>query len=346
MTSGHWRATLNLLVTGGAGFIGSHFARYTLERYAQDSVVVLDKLTYAGNLHNLEDLRANPRFRFVRGDIADARAAEEAMADADAVVNFAAETHVDRSLLDAAAFIETDVRGTWTLLEAARARNGLRYLQVSTDEVYGSIDDGAFDEDAPPAPSSPYSASKAGGDLMVGAYHKTYGLDTVITRGSNTYGPYQYPEKLIPLFITNALEDQALPLYGDGAQKRDWLYVLDHVRGIDAALRHGEPGGVYNIGANCERANADVTRAILRHLGARESLITHVADRPGHDRRYAVNTRRIEALGWRAEVAFDAGLAQTVDWYRGHREWWEPLKSGGYADYYARQYGGREAHAA
>jgi dTDP-glucose 4,6-dehydratase len=334
-----------LLVTGGAGFIGSHFARYTLNEYPHDSVLVLDKLTYAGNLQNVDDLQENPRFRFVHGDIADARAADDAMAGADAVVNFAAETHVDRSLLDAAAFIETDVRGTWTLLEAARIRKVSRYLQVSTDEVYGSIDEGAFDEDAALAPSSPYSASKAGGDMMVGAYHKTYGLNTVITRGSNTYGPFQYPEKLIPLFITNALDGQALPVYGDGAQKRDWLHVLDHVRGIDTALRHGEAGVIYNIGAHCERANADVTRAILGHLGADESLIRHVADRPGHDRRYAVNTRRIQALGWRAGVAFDAGLAETVDWYRDHRDWWEPLKTGGYDDYYARQYGGRETHA-
>jgi len=336
---------LRLLVTGGAGFIGSHFVRYTLGRYPDDSVLVLDKLTYAGNTRNLEDVRSDPRFHFVQGDIADAALVAGLMPDVDAVVNFAAETHVDRSLLDAAAFIETDVKGTWTLLEAARRQPGVRFLQVSTDEVYGSIAEGAFRETDPPDPSSPYSASKAGGDMMVGAYHVTYGLDTRITRGSNTYGPYQFPEKLIPLFITNALENRPLPLYGDGEQVRDWLHVEDHCRGIDTVLRHGAPGGVYNIGAGCERENRQVTRAILDLLDKSDSLIRHVADRPGHDRRYAVQTDRVEALGWRPEVSFEDGLRATVDWYVARRDWWEPLKSGEYEAYYRAMYGQRVPEA-
>lgn len=334
---------MKLLVTGGAGFIGSHFVRHTLADHPQDDVLVLDKLTYAGNMRNLEDVRDNPRFRFVHGDIADAVLVADVMPGMDAVVNFAAETHVDRSLLDAAAFIETDVRGTWTLLEAARNAGVPRFLQVSTDEVYGSIAEGAFDETDPLAPSSPYSASKAGGDLMVAAYHTTYGLDTVITRGSNTYGPFQYPEKLIPLFITNALDGLPLPLYGDGGQKRDWLHVTDHCRAIDTALRHGAAGGVYNIGAHCERTNREVTHGILSRLGRGEDLIRHVADRPGHDRRYAVRTERIEALGWSPQIGFEHGLADTVDWYRARRDWWEPLKSGEYQAYYQSMYARRLA---
>lgn len=334
---------MKLLVTGGAGFIGSHFVRLTLTEHPGDSVVVMDKLTYAGNLHNLDDVRDNPRFVFVRGDIADAETVSDVMRDVDAVVNFAAETHVDRSLLDAAAFIETDVRGTWTLLEAARRAGAVRFLQVSTDEVYGSIAEGAFDEADPLAPSSPYSASKAAGDLMVNAYRVTHGLDAVITRGSNTYGPFQYPEKLIPLFITNALDGRPLPLYGDGTQRRDWLFVTDHCRGVDTALRHGEAGGIYNVGAHCERTNAEVTRAILDRLGMGPDLIRHVEDRPGHDTRYAVQTERIEALGWRPRVPFADGLSETVAWYRERRDWWEPLKSGAYEAYYQTMYASRSA---
>lgn len=332
---------MRLLVTGGAGFIGSHFTRRTLAEYPEDSVTVLDKLTYAGNTRNLDDVWEDPRFRFVRGDIADPGIVADVMLETDAVVNFAAESHVDRSLLNAAAFIETDVRGAWTLLDAARRAGVSRFLQVSTDEVYGSITEGEFDEESPLAPSSPYSAAKAGGDLMVHAYHMSHGLDTVITRGSNTYGPFQYPEKLIPLFITNAMDDQPLPLYGDGSQRRDWLFVTDHCRAIDIALRRGAPGGIYNIGAHCERENRDVTREILRLTGKPASLIQPVSDRPGHDKRYAVNTDRIEALGWSPATSFRDGLSQTVEWYGRRRDWWEPLKSGEYQAYYETMYGRR-----
>jgi dTDP-glucose 4,6-dehydratase len=330
---------MRVLVTGGAGFIGSHFVRHLLRTYPEYEVVNLDKLTYAGNPANLADVAGSPRYRFVKGDIADGGLVREVMAGCDAVVNFAAESHVDRSIQDAGDFIRTDVLGTWVLLEAARACRVGRYLQVSTDEVYGSIRDGAFQEADPLRPSSPYAASKAGGEHMVLAYWTTHRLPVLVTRASNNFGPHQYPEKVIPLFITNALDDQPLPLYGDGRQVRDWLYVLDHCTALDLVLHKGSEGEVYNVGGGHELENVALTRRILALLGKPDSLIRPVADRPGHDRRYAVDTARIRALGWQPAHAFDDALAATVDWYRANQPWWRPLKSGEFLAYYRRQYG-------
>ncbi len=337
----------NLLVTGGAGFIGSNFVRYMLREHPDYRLVVYDKLTYAGNLSSLLDVHDDPRYRFVRGDIADKHNLADAIRDnqIDTLVNFAAESHVDRSILEPDAFIHTDVVGTYVLLEAARQFGLERMHQVSTDEVYGSIPTGAFKEGDPLEPNSPYSASKAGGELMVRAYHETYGLNTVVTRGSNTFGPYQYPEKVAPLFITNAIDDEPLPLYGDGRQVRDWLFVLDHCAGIDLVLHRGEPGEVYNLGGGNERYNLDVTHAILRLLGKPDTLIRPVADRPGHDRRYALDCSKIQALGWRPAHDFETALAATVDWYRQNEWWWRPFKTGDFKAYYAQPYGSRLAAA-
>jgi dTDP-glucose 4,6-dehydratase len=329
-----------LLVTGGAGFIGSAFVRFTLARGAAE-VVVLDKLTYAGNLANLAAVAEEARFRFIQGDIADPAAVAEAMAGCDAVVNFAAETHVDRSLMEPGSFIRTDVFGTYVLLEEARRRGVARFLQVSTDEVYGSVETGSSVETDVLRPRSPYSASKAGGEMQVMAYHETWGLPTLITRGSNTFGPYQYPEKVLPLFITNALEEKPLPLYGDGLNVRDWLYVDDHCSGIDTVLRRGAPGEIYNIGGGNELPNIELTRHLLALLGKPESLIRYVTDRPGHDRRYSLDCAKLHALGWRPAAAFDEALRQTVEWYVSNRAWWEPIRSGDYRAYYERQYAGR-----
>ncbi len=326
---------MRVLVTGGCGFIGSHFVKRLVE--GGDEVVVLDKLTYSGNPANLEGVE----HAFVEGDIADAGAVAEAGAGCDSVVNFAAETHVDRSILAAGDFIRTDVVGTHVLLEWARETRA-RFVQVSTDEVYGDLPPGvASAEEDPLHPSSPYAASKAGGDLQVLAYVRTYGVNASVTRGSNTYGPNQYPEKLIPLFATNALEGLPLPLYGDGRQTRDWLHVGDHCAGIDLVLREGGPGEVYNVGGGDERENVEITRRILELTGRDESLVRHVEDRPGHDRRYSLDSSKLRSLGWRPERRFDEGLAETVAWYRDRRDWWEPLKSGEYRAYYARQYAER-----
>ncbi|MGF1506778.1 MAG: dTDP-glucose 4,6-dehydratase, partial [Anaerolineae bacterium] len=284
---------------------------------------------------------ADPRYSFIQGDIADREAVANALQGVDAVVNFAAETHVDRSILEPDAFIRTDVMGVHILLDESLKHDVQRFVQVSTDEVYGSIDEGSFREGDPFRPNSPYSASKAGGELMVRAYHVTYGLNTGITRGSNTFGPYQYPEKLLSLFITNAIDDQPLPLYGDGMQVRDWLYVLDHCSGIDVVLRKGGPGEAYNIGGGNERHNIDLIRQMLAELGKPESLITHVADRPGHDRRYAVDNAKIEALGWKPTYSLDEALAETVRWYVENEPWWRTIKSGEYREYYQAQYGNR-----
>jgi dTDP-glucose 4,6-dehydratase len=335
----------NFLITGGAGFIGSNFARYMLRKYPGYRVVVYDKLTYAGNLKNLLDVHDDPRYRFVRGDIADKHSLADTIRDnqIDTIVNFAAESHVDRSILQPDAFIHTDVVGTYVLLEAARQFGLERFAQVSTDEVYGSIPAGFFKEGDPLEPNSPYSASKAGGELMVRAYHETYGLNTVVTRGSNTFGPYQYPEKVAPLFITNAIDDLPLPLYGDGMQVRDWLYVEDHCAGIDLVLHRGPAGEVYNLGGGNERHNIDVTRLILRLLGKPESLIRPVADRPGHDRRYALDCAKLQALGWQPARDFETAVAETVDWYRQNEWWWRPIKSGEFKAYYEQQYGQRLA---
>jgi dTDP-glucose 4,6-dehydratase len=337
----------NILVTGGAGFIGSNFVRYLLRQRPDCRVVVFDKLTYAGNPDNLRDVRDGPRYAFVKGDIADREIVEQTVRDyeIDAIVNFAAESHVDRSILDPDAFHRTNFTGVYVLLEAARQFGLERFHQVSTDEVYGSIPTGFFKEGDPLEPNSPYSASKAGGELMVRAYHETYGLNTVITRGSNTFGPYQYPEKVAPLFITNAIDDEPLPLYGDGMQVRDWLYVEDHCSGIDLVLHHGPPGEVYNLGGGNERRNLDVTRLILRTLGKPESLIRPVADRPGHDRRYALDCAKIKALGWKPSRDFETDMAETVEWYRQNEWWWRPIKSGEFRQYYEKQYGARLAAA-
>lgn len=334
---------MRVLVTGGAGFIGSNFARYLLRAHPTYQVTVLDKLTYAGNPENIRDLAGDPRFRFVQGDIADEAAVDPLVAEADAVVNFAAETHVDRSILDAGAFIETDVRGTWVLLEAARRHQLGRFVQVSTDEVYGDVPSGASVETDPLAPRSPYSASKAGGDLMVLAYQTTYGLPVLITRGSNTIGPYQYPEKVVPVFVTNALDDLPLPIYGDGGALRDYIYVTDHCAGIDTVLHKGADGEVYNIGAGNEINTIVLARAILGRLGKPESLMQHVPDRPGHDRRYSLDCSKLRALGWAPVHTFETALAATVDWYVQNEAWWRPLKSGEYLEYYRKNYGNRAA---
>ncbi|WP_246496289.1 dTDP-glucose 4,6-dehydratase [Miltoncostaea marina] len=330
---------MKLLVTGGCGFIGSAFVRLALARGA--AVVNLDKLTYAGNPENVADVADHPGYTFVHADIADADAVADAIRGADAVVNFAAESHVDRSILSPADFITTDVVGTAVLLDAARRADVGRFVQVSTDEVYGSIRSGAFHETDPLAPSSPYSASKAGGDLQVLAWHRTFGLDAVITRGSNTFGPRQYPEKLIPLFVTNALDGLELPVYGDGMQVRDWIFVDDHCEGIWAVLDQGVAGEVYNVGGGNEEANLGITRRILELTGRDASLVRHVADRPGHDRRYALDTARLRGLGWEPRHSFEEALAATVAWYRDNRAWWEPIKSGEYRRYYEEQYGTR-----
>jgi dTDP-glucose 4,6-dehydratase len=303
--------------------------------------VVLDALTYAGNLANLAPVAADPRYRFIQGDIADATVVAEAMAGCDAVVNFAAETHVDRSLLEPGRFITTDVFGVYVLLEAVRQQGVRRFLHVSTDEVYGSVEIGHSREGDLLAPRSPYSAAKAGGEMQVMAYHETYGLPTLITRGSNTFGPYQYPEKLPSLAITNLLDDTSVPVYGDGLNVRDWLYVDDHCAGIDAVLRRGEAGQIYNIGGGNERTNLAVLHEVLRLVGKDEHLLRFVTDRPGHDRRYALDCTRAHALGWQPAMSFAEGLRRTVEWYTQHRDWWEPIKSGEYATYYQRQYANR-----
>jgi dTDP-glucose 4,6-dehydratase len=329
---------MRVLVTGGAGFIGSQFARRLAE--SGDEVAVLDKLTYAGNRANLEGVPHD----FHEGDIADPEAVARAAQGCDAIVNFAAETHVDRSILGPAEFILTDILGTQVLLDYAR-HHGLRHLQVSTDEVYGDVPTGAepCTEEAPVRASSPYSASKAGGDLQVLAYVRTFGVDALITRGANTYGPRQYPEKFLPLFITNAFDGLPLPVYGDGRQRREWLHVADHCAGIEIALKRGEAGQVYNVGGQ-ERENMDVVRRILDLTGARPDLVRHVEDRPGHDRRYAVDSTKLRDLGWQPAHSFDAGgLEETVEWYRDNREWWEPIKSGDYKRYYEEQYADRLA---
>jgi dTDP-glucose 4,6-dehydratase len=315
-----------VLITGGAGFIGSHFALYLLRHYPAYEVVVLDALTYAGNRANLQEADENPRFHFLHADVRDAQAVREAMQGVQLVAHLAAETHVDRSILNPDAFITTDVYGTFVMLETARQLGVERFLHVSTDEVYGAVEADACGEDAPLRPSSPYAASKAGADLLTQAYYKTYGLPVLIVRPSNTFGPRQYPEKLIPFFVTRALNDEPLPLYGDGQQRRDWLYVADHVRALDIVLHRGQPGEIYNIAAHNERTNLEITRLILQVLGKPESLIRFVPDRPAHDRRYALRTEKIRALGWQPEADFEAALRETVLWYVQHRDWWEPIR--------------------
>lgn len=367
----------HLLVTGGAGFIGSNFIHYVLRERPDWVVTNLDKLTYAGNLENLRAVERDPRYRFVQGDICDRHLADalfrgdSGLGPVDAVVNFAAESHVDRSILDPSPFIHTNVQGTQVLLEAARTawqgwlaggengggwsdasagapeRPAPVFIQISTDEVYGSLapGDSPFTERSPLLPNSPYAASKAAADLLCRAYHRTFGLPVIVTRCCNNYGPYQFPEKLIPLFVTNALEDQPLPLYGDGLNVRDWIYVEDHSAAVLSVIERGRPGEVYNVGSGCEVSNLDMTRAILRILGKPESLIRHVADRPGHDRRYAIDASRLRSeLGWSPRYRFEEALEHTVRWYAENRGWWERVRSGEYRRFYEMQYGTRFLH--
>lgn len=315
-----------VLVTGGAGFIGSHFTRDMLATYSDYHVRVLDALTYSGNRANLADLEGSPRFTFIHGDVRDKGVVEKAIEGVQYVLHLAAETHVDRSIVDPEAFITTDVYGTYVMLEAAKAFGVERFVHISTDEVYGSIAEGVFKETDPLMPNSPYSASKAGADLLARSYYQTYRVPVLITRGSNTFGPNQYPEKMIPLFVTNALEDKPLPVYGDGLQVRDWLFVRDHVRAIDLVLHKGTPGEVYNIGGNNEWTNKEVTKLILKSLGKSESLISYVQDRPGHDRRYALDISKLRALGWEPTADFETALGETVQWYVQNRDWWEQIK--------------------
>jgi dTDP-glucose 4,6-dehydratase len=329
---------MRLLVTGAAGFIGSTYVRTVLDAGPADAIVMLDKLTYAGRRENLDGVDPR-RVSFIEGAIEDRAVVREAMEGCEAVVNFAAESHVDRSIADQDVFARTHVIGTSVLLDTARELGVSRYLQVSTDEVYGSIEAGSFTEDSPLNPSSPYSATKAAGDLLVSAHVHTYGLEAVICRGSNNYGPRQYPEKLIPLCILNALADDALPVYGDGRQVRNWLYVEDFARAIDRVLREGRPGEVYNVGGPDEVENLAVVHRILELTGRDGSLVQHVTDRPGHDRRYSLSSAKVRALGWEPGTRFDEGLVRTVDWYRDNPGWWEPIRSGEYRAYYERQYG-------
>jgi len=335
---------MKILVTGGAGFIGSNFIHYMVQQYPNYTIINLDKLTYAGNLENLKGVEQSPNYRFVKGDILDRDLLAPIFAEGlDAVLNFAAESHVDRSIMDPGIFVKTNVLGTQVLLDLARQYGVRKFVQISTDEVYGSLgDEGYFTENTPLAPNSPYSASKAGADLLVRAYHETYGLSVNITRCSNNYGPYQFPEKLIPLMIKNALEDKPLPVYGDGSNVRDWLHVEDHCRAIDLVLHHGVSGEVYNIGGNNERTNLQIVRTILEYLNKPESLIQFVQDRPGHDKRYAIDAAKIrKELGWTPRYTFDEGIRQTIEWYLTHRDWWQRIVSGEYQEYYQKQYAGR-----
>ena len=329
-----------VLITGGAGFIGSNFVKYMLEKYPDYGIVNLDALTYCGNLENLEDIEDNPNYTFVKGDIQDAELVDSIVKDVDYIVHFAAESHVDRSIEDPQIFIKTNIIGTQVLLDAAKKHGIKKYLQVSTDEVYGSLGkEGYFTEETPLQPNSPNSASKAGADLMVRAYGETFGLPINITRCSNNYGPYQFPEKLIPLMISNALEDKELPVYGDGKNIRDWLHVYDHCTAIDLVLHKGKLGEVYNIGGHNEKENIEIVKLILKELGKSESLIKFVKDRLGHDRRYAIDSTKItEELGWKPKYTFETGIIETINWYLNNQDWMEKVKSGEYQEYYEKMY--------
>ncbi len=335
----------NILVTGGAGFIGSAFVRHMVGSYPDYNIICFDKLTYAGNVDNLLPISDEENYRFERGDVADRTDVSRALSEyrIDTVVNFAAETHVDRSILAPDAFIHTDVVGVYILLDEGRKHGIERFCQISTDEVYGDIEDGLSLENDRFLPNSPYAASKASGELMARAYHVTYGMDTVITRGSNTYGPYQYPEKLVPFFTTEAMDNRPLPLYGDGKQIRDWLHVDDHARGVDRILHDGLAGEAYNLAGENQRFNIDVTARILDLLGKPEALIRHVPDREGHDRRYAMSAAKARGLGWRRQFDFETGLEATVRWYQHNEWWWRKIKTGEYLDYYKQQYAERLA---
>lgn len=335
---------MKLLVTGGAGFIGSNFVLYMLQQYPEYEIINVDSLTYAGNLENLKSVENNPKHTFVKADITDAQAMDNLLSQGvDIIVNFAAESHVDRSILEPDVFVKTNVLGTQVLLDIARKYEISKFVQVSTDEVYGTLGEtGLFKETTPLEPNSPYSASKAGGDLLVRAYHETFGLPVNITRCSNNYGPYQFPEKLIPLMISRALADEPLPIYGDGLNVRDWLYVEDHCSAIDLVIHKGQNGEVYNIGGNNERTNLQIVQTILEQLGKPESLVTFVKDRPGHDRRYGIDpTKIMSELSWKPKHNFETGIKETIEWYLQNKEWWTRIQSGAYQEYYAKQYGDR-----
>jgi dTDP-glucose 4,6-dehydratase len=336
---------MKLLVTGGAGFIGSNFVHHMIKFHPEDTIVNYDLLTYAGNLENLKDVEDHPNYHFVRGNICNRELVDYVIDqyDIDTVVNFAAESHVDRSITEPDLFVKSNVLGTQTLLDVAKSKNINKYLQISTDEVYGSLGaDGYFTETTPLAPNSPYSSSKASADLMVRAYYETFGMNVNITRCSNNYGPYHFPEKLIPLVVTNALEGKELPVYGDGKNIRDWLYVEDHCAAIDLVLHKGKPGEVYNVGGHNEKCNIDIVELIVDTLGKSRDLIKHVSDRLGHDRRYAIDPTKIETqLGWKPQFNFDSGIKETIQWYLDHEDWWRKIKSGEYMDYYKKQYGAK-----
>lgn len=326
------------LITGGAGFIGSNFIQYILKKYENINIINLDKLTYAGNLENLKSVEKHARYRFVKGDICNEKIVDPLIRDSDVIINFAAESHVDRSIGKPDDFIKTDVYGTFVLLEAARKHGVDKFVQISTDEVYGSTLGDSFEETDPLMPSSPYSASKTGADRLAYSYFVTYEIPVLITRCSNNFGPYQYPEKLIPLFVTNALDDMKLPIYGDGKNVRDWIFVDDHCSAIDVVLKKGINGEVYNIGAGNEKTNLDITKLILVSLNKPEDLMEFVSDRLGHDRRYAINSGKIEKLGWSAEFSFEKAMKTTIRWYQNNRQWWEKIKSGEYLEYYKEHY--------
>ena len=329
-----------ILITGGAGFMGSNFIKYILKNHPDWQVVNLDKLTYAGNLENLKEIGDSANYKFLKGDIAKAADVEKAIGEGvDAIINYAAETHVDRSILEPDAFIKTDILGTYTLLEAARAHNVAQYIQISTDEVYGSISKGSFNEESPFAPNSPYAASKASADLLCRAYFQTYNLPVIITHSCNFFGPYQYPEKLIPLFITNLLENKKVPVYGQGNQTREWIFTEDFCRAAELLMEKGQTGETYNIGTGDEKQNIETTRFILKELGLDEKMIEYVKDRPGHDFRYSLNCEKIKKLGWQPRVNWSEGLSRTIKWYRENGDWWKKIKSGEYLDYYKKQYG-------
>ena len=329
---------MRVLITGGAGFMGSNAIRYFLKKYSDIEIVNLDKLTYAGNPDNLKDIESNSRYRFIKGDIIDRNLLDNIVKDVDVIINYAAETHVDRSILDPKEFIVTDVLGTYSLLESAKKHNIKKYIQISTDEVFGSIQDGKFTEESPFKPNSPYAASKAGGDHLCRAYFKTYDMPIIVTHSCNFFGPYQYPEKLIPLFITNLLENKKIPVYGDGLQAREWISTQDHCQAVDLILQKGKAGEVYNISTGDEIKNIEITKLLLAELNKNDSFIDYVKDRPGHDRRYAIDATKLRALGWSPKMNFNDGIKQTIEWYKNNEGWWKKIKSGEYLKYYKQQY--------
>lgn len=328
---------MKILVTGGLGFIGSNFIRYILNKYDYN-IINLDKVTYCANFENLKDIENNQNYKFVKGDICDKAIVEKQVKGCDAVINFAAETHVDRSIMDAGDFVRTDVFGTYTLSEAVKNLKIKRFIHISTDEVYGSIEQGSFKESDPLKPNSPYSASKAGADLLVRSYIKTHNIPAIIVRSSNNYGPYQYPEKVIPLFITNLLENKKIPLYGDGLNVRDWLYVTDNCEAIDFVLQKGKIGEIYNIASGNEKTNLEITKLILKEMNKDDSMVEYVKDRPGHDRRYSIDFGKIRKLGWAPKFKFERGIKDTVAWYKKNESWWKKIKEGAYKKYYKQQY--------